>query len=161
MPSTCDCEPPSQWSGGLPIDRWHTVIVETRRPILIFDGDCAFCTRSVRALERWVRHRPTIEAWQRLDLDSLGVGRDECEAAVQWIAADGTRASGHHAVARTLIHGGKGWAVLGRFLLLPGVSWLAGRVYAWVARNRHRMPGGTAECALPADERASTGGGSS
>lgn len=161
MGSTCVCEPPNPPSVGLPTDRWHTWGVETPRPILIFDGDCAFCTRSVRVLERRIRRRPAIEAWQRLDLDSMGVTREECEAAVQWIAADGSRASGHIAVARTLIHGGKGWALLGRLLLLPGVSWLAGRVYAWIARNRHRMPGGTAECALPADERVSRGGGSS
>lgn len=134
--------------------------VETPRPILIFDGDCAFCTRSVRVLERRVRRRPTVEAWQRLDLDALGVSREECEAAVQWIGADGSRASGHVAVARTLIHGGKGWALLGRSLLVPGPSWVAARVYAWVARNRHRMPGGTAECSLPATDRSSTGGGS-
>lgn len=135
-------------------------MVDSPRPLLVFDGDCAFCTRSVRVLERRIQRHPDVEPWQRLDLARVGLSQEECEAAVQWVGVDGRRASGHVAVARTLIYGGKGWSVLGRLLLLPGVSWVAGRVYSWVARNRHRLPGGTAECSLPADERTSTGGGS-
>ena len=123
------------------------------RPLLVFDGDCAFCTRSVRFVERRIRHRPDIRPWQSLDLEALGLTRDECEEAVQWIGPTGERASAHVAVARTLVHGGKGWAVLGRIILLPGVRSVAGFVYRWIARNRHRMPGGTAECNLPASER--------
>ena len=42
------------------------------------------------------------------------------------------------------------WArPLGAALLLPGVNALAGVVYRWVARNRHRFPGGTPACAMP------------
>lgn len=123
------------------------------RPLLVFDGDCAFCTRSVRFVEKRFRRHPTIVSWQSLDLDGIGLTRAECEEAVQWIGADGRRASGHVAVARTLIHGGRGWSALGWLLLAPGVRQLAGVVYRWIARNRHRMPGGTAQCSLPASER--------
>ena len=38
---------------------------------------------------------------------------------------------------------------LGAALLLPGVNALAGVVYRWVARNRHRFPGGTDAAAAP------------
>ncbi len=123
------------------------------RPLLVFDGDCAFCTRSVRFVERRIRRRPEIRSWQSLDLASLALTREDCETAVQWIGPAGERASAHVAVARTLVHGGKGWAVLGRIILLPGVKTVSGAVYRWIARNRHRMPGGTAECNLPASER--------
>lgn len=123
------------------------------RPLLVFDGDCAFCTRSVRFVERRIRRHPAIRAWQSLDLDSFGLSQAECEEAVQWIGPAGERASAHVAVARTLVHGGKGWAVLGRILLVPGIEAVAGFVYRWIARNRHRMPGGTAQCNLPASER--------
>lgn len=123
------------------------------RPLLVFDGDCAFCTRSVRFVEKRIHRHPTIVSWQSLDLDGIGLNRAECEEAVQWIGADGRRASAHIAVARTLIHGGRGWSVLGWLVLAPGVRQLAGVVYRWIARNRHRMPGGTAQCSLPASER--------
>ena len=123
------------------------------RPLLVFDGDCAFCTRSVRFVEKRIRRHPDIRSWQSLDLDSFGLSQAECEEAVQWIGPAGERASAHVAVARTLVHGGKGRAVLGRILLAPGIKVVAGLVYRWIARNRHRMPGGTAQCNLPASER--------
>lgn len=123
------------------------------RPLLVFDGDCAFCTRCVRFIERRIARHPRIEPWQRLDLGSLGLSREQCESAVQWIDGD-KRDSAHVAVARVLLHGGKGWAILGGALLLPGIRQLAGVVYRWVAKNRHRMPGGTTECSLPQSERS-------
>lgn len=128
-------------------------------PVLVYDGDCAFCTRSVRFIERRIRRRPRIAAWQHLDLASLGLTREMCETAVQWVGVDGEVASGHRAVSRTLIHGGGGWRVLGRLIVLPGVDVLAGILYRWVARNRHRLPGGTAQCAMPEAQRVTGGHG--
>lgn len=121
-------------------------------PLLIFDGDCAFCTSSVRFIERRIRRHPRIQPWQRSDLAGLGLTQEQCETAVQLIE-DGRVTSAHVAVARLLIYGKRGWAVLGYLLLAPGIKQIAGVVYRWVAKNRDRMPGGTAECALPQSER--------
>lgn len=127
-------------------------------PVLVYDGDCAFCTRSVRFIERRISRRPDIVAWQRTDLAPLGLTVDMCETAVQWVEPDGAIASGHRAIARTLIHGGGLWSVIGQALLLPGISSLAAVVYRMVARNRHRMPGGTEQCVLPQAERNGANG---
>ena len=121
-------------------------------PLLIFDGDCAFCTSSVRFIERRIRRHPRIQPWQRSDLAGLGLTQEQCESAVQLIE-NGRVTSAHVAVARLLIYGKRGWAVLGYLLLVPGIKQIAGVVYRWVAKNRDRMPGGTAECALPQSER--------
>ncbi len=121
-------------------------------PLLIFDGDCAFCTSSVRFIERRIRRHPRIQPWQRSDLAGLGLTQEQCESAVQLIE-NGRVTSAHVAVARLLIYGKRGWAVLGYLLLAPGINQIAGVVYRWVAKNRDRMPGGTAECALPQSER--------
>ena len=123
-------------------------------PVLIYDGDCAFCSSSVRFIQNHIRRRPRWEPWQWLDLDDYGVSRDDCERAVQFVAIDGTVHSGERGVARVLIFGGKGWAVLGRILLVPGVRHLAGIVYRWISNNRHRMPGGTPQCAMTSEQRA-------
>ena len=125
------------------------------RPVLVFDGDCAFCSSSVRALERLVATRPTIVAWQHADLADLGLTQEQCEEAVQWVEPDGRVISAHLAVARALVFGGKGWWILGRLIALPGVRWIAGVVYRFVARNRSSMPGGTPACSLPQAERSS------
>ena len=82
----------------------------------------------------------------------LGLTQEQCEAAVQLIEGERVT-SAHVAVARVLIYGKRGWAVLGYLLLVPGIKQIAGVVYRWVAKNRDRMPGGTAECALPQSER--------
>ena len=121
-------------------------------PLLIFDGDCAFCSRCVRFIERRIRRHPQIQSWQRSDLVALGLTQEQCETAVQF-ADRGSITSAHVAVARVLIYGKKGWALLGYVMLLPGIKQVAGVVYRWVAKNRDRMPGGTAECALPQSER--------
>ena len=121
-------------------------------PLLIFDGDCAFCTRSVQFIERRIRRHPRIQSWQRSDLVALGLTQEQCETAVQFVDR-GVISSAHVAIAHVLIYGKRGWAVLGYLILLPGIKQVAGVVYRWVAKNRDRMPGGTAECALPQSER--------
>lgn len=127
------------------------------RAVLVYDGDCGFCTRCVRVLER-MHVRADIVAWQFADLDELGLTQGEASDAVQWVEPDGTVRGGHEAVAAALMNAGRLWWPVGRMLLLPGASGLAARVYRLVADNRHRLPGGTPACALPADQRP---GGSS
>jgi predicted DCC family thiol-disulfide oxidoreductase YuxK len=116
-------------------------------PVLVFDGDCAFCTNCVHALER-IGPRARIVAWQLTDLPALGLTEQQAAAAVQWVGADGNVRSGHEAIAAALISAGGIWGGLGRLLLAPGASWIAARAYRLVAANRYRLPGGTPACAL-------------
>ncbi|HEU4392323.1 MAG TPA: DUF393 domain-containing protein [Solirubrobacterales bacterium] len=118
-----------------------------KRPVLLYDGDCAFCTSCVHALER-IGPDADIVAWQLTDLTELGVTEQEASDAVQWVEIDGTVRSGHEAIAAVLSTAGRIWRVAGRAILLPGVSWLAARAYRLVANNRHRLPGGTPACAV-------------
>jgi predicted DCC family thiol-disulfide oxidoreductase YuxK len=117
------------------------------RPVLVFDGDCAFCTNCVRALER-IGPRAEIVAWQLTDLPALGLTEQQAAAAVQWVGADRGVRSGHEAIAAALLSAGGFWRALGRLLLAPGASWVAARAYRLVAANRYRLPGGTPACAL-------------
>lgn len=118
------------------------------RPLLVFDGDCGFCTSAARAGQRWLKLEH-VEPWQFLDLDAVGVTEAECQDAVQWVAADGSTASAEQAVIAALRHAGGLWGALGTVMGLPGIRWLAALTYRLIARNRYRMPGGTAACKLP------------
>ncbi|MFM1751742.1 MAG: hypothetical protein RL119_704 [Actinomycetota bacterium] len=120
-----------------------------RSSTLIFDGDCAFCTSSVEWAKKWMKHNPNMTPWQRADLTALGLTQEQCETAVQFVDAQGRISSGEIAVARLLLFAGRGWKVLGGIMLIPGIRQVCGVLYRWVARNRHRLPGGTAACALP------------
>jgi len=116
------------------------------RPILLYDGDCAFCTTCARLVEKRIRPEADIVAWQFADLTALGVSAEQATDAVQWVAVEGTVSSGHEAIAAMLGTSGPIFRLARRFLLLPAVSWIAGKVYALVATNRHRLPGGTPAC---------------
>ncbi|HVE99386.1 MAG TPA: DCC1-like thiol-disulfide oxidoreductase family protein [Mycobacteriales bacterium] len=120
---------------------------------LVYDGDCAFCTRCVRWMERRLPLRPRVVAWQQADLAGLGLTQQACEDAVQWVEPSGRRAAGAAAVAWLLVLSGGMWRVPGRLMLTPPISWLAAGVYRLVARNRGRLPGGSAACALPQADR--------
>lgn len=116
-------------------------------PVLVFDGDCAFCTNCAHALER-IGPDAEIVAWQLTDLAELGITAEQARDAVQWVEVNGTVGSGHEAIAAALSTAGPLWRAIGRTLTLPGISWLAARAYRLVANNRYRLPGGTPACAV-------------
>lgn len=126
--------------------------------VLIYDGDCGVCTRLSRLAATLVRARPedfAISAYQDLDVSAHGLTIEQCDAALQWVGDDGRVSSAQDAVARVLLAGRIGFRPLGVLLLAPGINALAGFGYRWVARNRHRLPGGTPACSLPAAQRPS------
>jgi predicted DCC family thiol-disulfide oxidoreductase YuxK len=132
---------------------------ETARPLLIFDGDCGFCTTSARFAKRWVdrRGRYDLRPWQELDLGRYGLTEADCIEAAQFVRADGSVHAAQLAIAEGLKHGAPLWRPLGWLVAAPGVRRLAGRVYTWVADHRYQLPGGTPACApLAADAPAST-----
>ncbi len=123
------------------------------RPVFLYDGDCSFCTSCANFIERRIPTGAQVTPWQFADLDALGVARAEAEEAVIWVAPGQTHAAGPVAIARLLVDAGSFWRPLGRLLDLAPVRWMAWPVYRLIARNRHRMPGGTAACSLPQAER--------
>jgi len=123
--------------------------MDMERGLLIFDGDCGFCTTSARFATRWVdrKHRYDTEPWQQVDLARFGLTAADCIEAAQFVRRDGSLAAAHLAIAEGLKHGAPAWRPLGHLVALPGVRWVAGRVYTWVADHRYALPGGTPACA--------------
>jgi predicted DCC family thiol-disulfide oxidoreductase YuxK len=119
------------------------------RPVLVYDGDCGFCTKSARWLGRRLPDGASVQPGQALDHAALGLDDDDVAAAAWWIDENGTRSRGHAAIGRALVAGGGAWGVVGRLLLVPPLSWLARPVYAVIARNRSKMPGGSDACDIP------------
>jgi predicted DCC family thiol-disulfide oxidoreductase YuxK len=117
--------------------------------VLIFDGDCGFCTMSVGVARRLVRPRCETVASQHADLASLGVTEERARYEALWVTPTGRVHGGAQAVAKLLLSAGGPWSVIGAVLTLPPVRWAAHGVYRLVADNRGRLPGGTAACAVP------------
>jgi predicted DCC family thiol-disulfide oxidoreductase YuxK len=122
------------------------------RPVLLYDGDCAFCTNCAHVLER-IGPDADVVPWQLSDLGELGVTEAQAVDAVQWVEADGTVRSGHEAIAAVLKRAGWIWRLAGSVLILPGISWIVAKAYRLIARNRYRLPGGTPACAVSPERR--------
>lgn len=119
---------------------------ETPSALLIFDGDCGFCTSSVAWLRGVLPAMPEASPYQWTDLPKYGLSEADAASRV-WLVADGARHGGHRAVAALLTH--QPSALLrfaGHLMLLPPLSWLAAAGYALVARYRFALPGGTPAC---------------
>lgn len=109
--------------------------------VVVYDGDCGFCTALVEAASRRLHTPVSAVPWQRADLAALGVPEADARLALQWIGTDGTRLQGHRAVAAWLRGAGGGWRVLAALLTAPGLDAAAAAGYRLVAANRRRMPG--------------------
>lgn len=123
-------------------------------PAFLYDGDCGFCTRCANFLQRRVRTEADIASWQWADLEALGLERRAVEGAVQWVEP-GLVKAGPEAIAVLLRRAQWYWRPLGWIASFKPVTWLLWPLYRLIARHRHRMPGGTAACALPQAERGS------
>lgn len=117
--------------------------------LLVFDGDCGFCTTTVDRLERLLPLFPPTSPWQWLDLDEYGLSRDDV-AQYAWVVTSGHQYAGHLAFSALLrMQPTIGWRFLGHLVATPPFSWVAAVGYHVIARYRHRLPGGTPACALP------------
>ena len=113
--------------------------------VLVYDGDCGFCTTSAHRLVRWSGGSLDVIPWQMADLEALGLTPGECSSAVQLVSPT-TRASGGTAVAAALLACRQPYRAAGALLGWQPLHPLVQRAYALVAANRHRLPGST--CAV-------------
>jgi len=131
--------------------RWHPdrrsddirVSVNTlQTPLLIYDGDCAFCCYCVdyarAATGAAVQYRP----YQQAAKDFPSISEDEFRASIQLVQPDGSLSRGAEAAFRALALGGHTRFWLNCYLWLPLFAPLSEWCYRWVARHRvlcHRV----------------------
>ena len=117
---------------------------------LIYDGSCGFCTNAAQWLNRRIRDTYlSVETSQEItdsELTELGLTRAEVNAAL-WFVDGHHRYRRSHAVARALRSTTAPLSILGLALDLPPLRWIFAVIYWFVAKNRHRLPGGTPQCA--------------
>ena len=116
--------------------------------LLVFDGDCAFCTSSVETLRRMLPRFPRAVPWQHLDLDEHGLDRADVRDYA-WVVTPSHHYAGHLALSALLrVQRGFGHRFAGHLLATPPFSLLGALGYRLIAANRHRLPGGTPACTL-------------
>ncbi|TFD82214.1 thiol-disulfide oxidoreductase DCC family protein [Cryobacterium fucosi] len=119
-----------------------------RPALLIFDGDCAFCTTSVDWMRRILPAMPATAPYQWTDLAAFALTTADARSRV-WLV-DGSRQYGGAAAVAALLRRqpSPGWRMLGWLGTVPPWSWAAAAGYRLVARFRHRLPGGTPACRM-------------
>ncbi len=116
--------------------------------LLIFDGDCGFCTTAVNRLKRTLPAMPPSAPFQWTDLAQYGLTTAEASDRV-WLVVDGRTYGGHLAVSALLRHQPSTlWRFAGWLLCTPPFSLAAAIGYRLVARYRYLLPGGTPACAV-------------
>lgn len=121
---------------------------DTATGTFLFDRDCGFCQRAVAFARDRLGARSRFRAWQDADLDALGLTPAQTDEAAWLVYPDGRRFRGGDAVAEVLLHGRPLTRPVGRLMRLPLLRAVNRLAYRLVAANRHRLPGGTAACAI-------------
>ena len=107
---------------------------------VFYDGSCSLCRASIAPVQQLDSHHRI----RFLDLRDPSVQQRfpqiDSELAMRWmqaVDAGGRISSGAEAWARIglLL---PGWRYLSWILLVPGIRWLAAKIYAFIARNRYR-----------------------
>lgn len=118
-------------------------------PILIYDGDCAFCSSTVRLLQRLMPKHPAMEPFQFVATEKYGLTKQQCAEEIKYVDDQRSVFGGEAAFRKFFYEAGGAWRLLSRLMMIPGVLQISSHVYRWVAKNRHRLPGGTPTCSLP------------
>ena len=118
------------------------------KPVVLYDGDCAFCSSAARFAEQRIAKNLHFAAYQLTELVPYGLTAAECAQALKFIDQSGNIHSAQNAIAEILISSGKIWYGFGKLLKLPGINLIAALGYKFVAANRHKLPGGTPTCKM-------------
>src|SRR2546423_11992204 len=112
--------------------------VKYDHPVLIFDADCGYCTRSVQYIERKLPTSAEVVAYQFTDLEKYGTDATRASHEVLWVGRSGRIDGGAQAFARLLTECGGAYAPIGFLLRVPPIRWLAHGAYRLIANNRQR-----------------------
>jgi predicted DCC family thiol-disulfide oxidoreductase YuxK len=117
-----------------------------RLPLVLYDGDCAFCTAQAGHVRGLAAGRLRVEPLQSALADVPWVDPDDAVRALHLVDRDGRSYAGAAAVVRLLR---LTRPLLGLLVLpyhLPGIRSLTDRAYAFVAARRYAIAGRTDGC---------------
>jgi predicted DCC family thiol-disulfide oxidoreductase YuxK len=121
------------------------------KPLLIFDGDCGFCTTATNFILKHTSTALDAEPYQFIDPTTYGLTLGQVQAKV-YLVLDGKNYAGHEAFANLFkIQKNLLLRSFGSLILTPPFVWLARPGYALVAKYRQKLPGGTPACKMPRD----------
>lgn len=124
------------------------------RATVLFDGDCAFCRRSIRILDSldWFGRLHFQNARDTENLPSVAVPLDPQKLIEEMhvVPPARDRAYAGFSAFRWMAWRMPPTLLLAPLLYVPGALWLGNRIYRWVARNRFNLvPCDDGGCKVP------------
>lgn len=118
------------------------------KPVLIFDGDCGFCTTTANLIREKSSTPIEIHPWQFIDVTKYGLTQAQTMDKV--FVVEGVKTfGGHRAFAKILLLQKNPLLKLaGALIMYTPIAWLARPGYRLVAKYRHKLPGGTPACKI-------------
>jgi predicted DCC family thiol-disulfide oxidoreductase YuxK len=106
------------------------------KPLLIYDGDCEFCSYWADYWQKLTGDKVSYATYQAVGKNYPEISAAEFQKAIQYIAPDGKRASAAKASYLTLSHapGKSFWLTL--YKRLPGFAFITEMAYALIAKHR-------------------------
>ena len=109
---------------------------------IIYDGNCTFCLRSRRVMERF----DTFGALQFYDFHDAGImaakfpmiSPEDAEEAMITVTEDLRMFKGFYAFRQIAWSSPWLWLLL-PLIYFPGVSYIGSQFYGWIARNRSHL----------------------
>jgi predicted DCC family thiol-disulfide oxidoreductase YuxK len=108
---------------------------QPQAPVLIYDGDCAFCAYQVRYWERLTGTAVSYTPYQTAAGRYPDISREDFRQSIQLLTPEGDRYQGAAAAVRVLAAGGKAVPQF-CYRRLPGCAVLAEGGYRFIARHR-------------------------
>ena len=122
--------------------------------ILIFDRDCAFCTKSAAWGKAKLKYFPALKGFQELNPADYGLTKKDVESSI-WLIRPGKKPLSANEAAAAILRSQPNyfWRLLGHLADSYWIKPFAKQLYYIVARNRHKLPGATESCELPKDAK--------
>jgi len=124
--------------------------MKDNRLIIIYDGHCVLCTRTVARLMK-LRTNSVIESIPLQDERTIkllpnGYGQDQLNKEIHVIdMSNGHIVRGADAVVYVMTRL-PSFRLVSVMYRIPGMKWLASHIYRWIAKHRYELFGKTDEC---------------
>lgn len=129
------------------------LVQSAEHPIIVFDGDCVFCSANAQfVLRHDRRHHFRLAAMQGEVGTALykrfGIDPKDPESMIV-VTGDQALRDSDGVLA---IYAGLGWPWRATMIFRVVPKFIRDSVYGWVARNRYRLFGRREQCFVPTDE---------
>lgn len=114
--------------------------------VIVYNGDCAFCEKSVYKLRDVLPVFPRVVTSQSVNPDDLGLSQDDVDRYA-WLITPTKHVAGGGILRELLIRQPRlPLRFLGHLLGVWPIPLIAAGVYRLVANNRGRLSGANAQC---------------